>query len=365
MCLKDYDFRNASVALKEYVTQPEYRDLQRGAVHGRLSSIVMADKQATEKYVASEAELQQIHDGILMHQRAKLNAEDYLACKERFDREIWPKISARAKHNPGMVQFLREYGVFSDLIAPFLVNVWECPAKAVLPAHGIGENIMGDPVVIAPLDPMFPFCYDQSYRMIQGRAEAPQETMKRSKRVLLAGGGLAPELWVNNFPLGETDTEYVIVDIDPNLPKYLERILGKKLSDYNITCVQDDIVHFCKDEANWCAFDCLVANGFMSYHTRNPEELEEIFEGFANVLRAGGKLFFDVQLKHGVLLFDVLVLEWPAEMDTLDGYQVAVDLITPYLVKYGFVNARHSTETYDPDKGETPAGMFTMAEKNG
>ena len=363
--MKDFNFRNASIALKEYVTHPEYRDLRRDVVHGRLSSIVIANMQATEKYVASEAELQQIHDGILMHQRAKLNAEDYLACKERFDREIWPKIKARAEHNPGMVRFLWECGIFSDLIAPFLVNVWECPAKAVLPAHGIAEDMLGNPVVILPLDPMFPFCYDQSYRMIQGRAEAPQETIKRSKRVLLAGGGLAPELWVNNFPLGETDTEYVIVDIDPNLPKYLERILGKKLGDYNITCVQDDIVHFCKEEANRYQFDCLVANGFMSYHTKSPEELEEIFEGFANVLCAGGKLFFDVQLKHAVLLFDVLVLEWPSEMDTLDGCQVAVDLIAPYLAKYGFVNAKYSTEAYDPEKGEAPAGMFTVAEKNG
>ena len=356
-------FKTVTMDLKEYVSRPEYRDIPRQLIHMRLaemSKVIVSPNNPTN---IDDALLTRIHDGILMYQMGGVEtSDDYRIRQQRFDQEIWPKINARAKKNPGMTQLLLECGIWSETIAPFLVNVWECPAKAVLPAHGVAEDMLGNPVIISKRDPMFPFCNDQSYRMIQYRACVPQPDMRKAKKILFVGGGLVPELWTNGYPLGQLDQEVVIYDSDSRLPAYLEKILGGKLSDFGIEYRTTDFMEAFADESQWGQYDYAVCNGVMAYHTA-PEEMKIMTQGLWRLLCDGGKVCFDLQLKHYVLLFDVLVLEWPSTMDTLDGYQVAVDLVTPFLKDAGFTNLKCTTEPYDADLGEMPAGMITVAQK--
>ena len=246
-----------------------------------------------------------------------------------------------------------------------MYNEQHCLAKAVLPAAFVGYDALDLPTLILPTDAMFPFCWDQSYRMINARTELAQAQMRPSRRVLLAAGGLAPEIWTNGYPLGQNGQEIVICDTDASLVPDLEKLLGGKLADFNITFWNRDVIEVGHDASQRGKFTDIVANGFVSYHTQNPQELDEIFGGFSNLLAPGGELFFDTQNKHPVLYFDVLALGWPQGMDTLDGPDAAAALLDPYLARHGFVGVQHSVEAHDPALGESPAGTFTTAKKAG
>lgn len=369
------NFRNVTEEMKKYVVGPEYCDLTRSVTHDRLTQLTKASLEANARakatgdethvpYAASDAVLQHIHDSFLRHELGRLGyGDEYLQLKQRFEDVVWADIAPRARVNPGMTQFLLEQGVHSSLIIPFMYNEQHCLAKAVLPAHFVGYDALDQPTLILPTDAMFPFCRDQSYRMIDGRTVKAQEIMKRSKRVLLAGGGLAPELWTNGYPFGQLGQEVVICDTDASLVPHLEKLLGGKLEDFGIKFWNCNVLELAHNAALREYFDCIVANGFMSYHTANPQELEEIFSTFSYLLMPGGVLFFDTQNKHPVLYFDVLAMGWPQGMDTMDGPDAAAALLDPYLERHGFVGVQHSVEAHDPALGESPAGTFTMAKK--
>lgn len=368
MNLSDLNFRNVTERLKQHVASPEYPGLQRSVTHSRLTELTRANMEAKaagrETFVADDQTLLYVHDSFLRREFGLLGVGDeYMALKRRFDREMWPEISEWARVNPGMMRFLVEHGVHSSMIIPFMYYEQHCLAMAVTPAHFVGFDCLGRPQLILPHDAMFPFCRDQSYVMIDGRTVSAQEIMKRSKRVLLAAGGLAPELWTNGYPLGQLDQEIVICDTDVSLTPVLEELIGGPLESFGITVWNRDVIGLGCDEAVKGSFDCIIANGFVSYHTQSPQRLDAIFSGFSNLLRPGGELFFDTQNKHPVLLFDVLVLGWPTGMDTLDSPEAAAQLLDPYLTKYGFVGVEHSTESFNPELGEMPAGTFTAAKK--
>ncbi len=371
------DFAQASIGLKMFRSHPDFKDLDRNVVHMRLAKV---SKQGG---LVDETFLQRIHDGLAMRilstavspagevegkisehadmfDSATADYDRYRAAREAFENQIWPELYARMHKNPGMAQFMLEFGIWSDYVARFLVNVWHCPAKAVLPAHGVAETWLEEPAVIPTWDPMFPFCYDQSYRMIQYRTEVPQKRLRTMQNVLFLGGGLVPELWTNEYPLQSSSQHVVVYDENVMLPSYLERIFGKPLGQVGIDYRCDKFERAFSDTAQRGFYDGVVINGVMSY---NLQRLDVILSDIAKLLKPGGKVFFDVQLSHPVLMFDVLVLDWPATMETIGDYHTAVKLIQPPLMRAGFVNAQFTTEPYNAAIGESPAGLIVVAEK--
>ena len=349
-------FSDASIDAKKYFCNPEYLDLNRAVTHMRLAEM---SKQRIE---VDQKIMDRIHDGLLMRLMATdyEKGEEYRLKKLALENEVWPKLRAKMQNNPGMAQFMMEFGVWSDFIAQFLVNVWECPAKAVLPAHGVAEDLLRRPFAIPRTDPMYPFCYDQSYRMIQYRTAVPQADLRNAGDIIFLGGGLVPELWTNGYPLGEIDQRIVVYDVDADLPAYLERILGASLSSFGIDYRIGNYEEAFADMAQQGAYDYCVMNGVMSYVL---DKVDYELAGIAGLLKTGAKACFDVQLSHFVLLFDVLTLAWPAEMETIKGYDAAVKMIRDPAEKAGFGEVNFTTEPYDASMGEAPAGMITVARK--
>lgn len=348
-------FRYATEAMKRYFSDPEYKDPDRSQMQGRL--LKYSTCFTKDKVKVDGALLDYIHDRILMyHKSMAISDMVYRAEKSIFENEVWPRVYERAVWNESMTHFLLEHAIFSSFIARFLVNVWECPAKAVLPAHGIAETMLGEPEVIPVSDPMFPFCWDQSYRMIQYRTEVPQEKMKKAKRILFVGGGLLPELFTNSYPLGEINQEYVVYDKDARLPEYLEKILGGKLKKFRIDYHIGDFEDAINTPGNIEGFDMIIANGVEAYRLAR---LAKDMSLYRKLLWLGGNVFFDLQLKHPVLLFDVMSLEWPMGMETIDGADAARRIAYTALTQSGFADIK---STSDPcDKGGSPAGLITMA----
>lgn len=351
------DFFGSAVRMKEYIAGAEYCDLNRVVTHDRLAALSKVSGEV------SDGTLNHIHDGILRY--ALATAENYAEQKKILDEEVWPKIREKVKNNPGMAQFLLENAMFSEFIPKFLVNVWGCPAKAVLPAHGVSDTLDGRPKIVPASDPMFPYMYDQSYRMIQFRTEVPQNDLKQAESIFFAGGGLLPELWANGYPLGEIDQTIIVYDLDSTLPAYLEKLLGGKLEDFGIEYHIGDYM-----TAPIERVDAVVANGIMAYEIKKTPDNVYDMSGFeakvgnlCSRLKSGGKMFFDVQLLHKVLIFDLLTLAWPAGMTVIESFDKAVALIDPILKKVGFDEVEFMHEPVNTEFGENPAGMITVAQK--
>lgn len=354
-------FSEASIQMKQYFASSEYRDLRRSVTHDRLTAMSKSKGEVSDDLLAH------IYDGNLRFMLANADcAEAYEEQKKVFCDEVWPLLRSCAEKNAGMAQFMLENGVFSEFITKFLWNVQKCPAKAVLPAHGVSDTMLGEPKVVSKDDPMFPYLFDQSYRMIQYRTQVPQEDLKKMGRILFAGGGLLPELWANGYPLGKIDQEIVVYDMDSSAPIYLEKILGGKPKDFGIDYRIGDY----REAPLTGDFDGLVGNGIMSYTIRPTNDGYDMSEFAADVgrfsrqLRPGGKLYFDIQLFHPVLIFDILVLIWPSGMTVIkEGYQRAIELVKPVLDVNGFTELQFSHEPVDEAKGEKPAGMITVAQR--
>ncbi len=350
-------FTQASNDLMRYVIDPNFVDLDRSVTHMRLAAMSRQHAPVDEKL------LRHIYNRLQMR---IVNTDQDVQVREAklsvLRDEVWPELFGHAKENLGMAAFLLENALHSDCIARFLLNVWKCPAKAVLPAHGVAEDILKNPIAVPRTDPMFPYCYDQSYRMIQYRTRMPQSELRQMKKVIFLGGGLLPELWTYDFLLkcGQNQLQVVVYDQDDGLPSYLEQILSGKLSDFGIDYRVEDFESAFVDANQQGIYDGVVMNGVLSYRLK---DLEKIFRGVAGLLKPGGKFFFDLQLKHPVLLFDVLTLDWPATMETLDNVTAAVSLVDIPLGKAGFRHMIYDTEPYDPKLGEMPAGVITVATK--
>ena len=341
---------------------PDYRDLQRGFTHDRLVKMAQNGKETSDPL------LNYVRDRMLL---ANSSAKERAIQKEYFLDELWPLLFKLAKPNQGTGQFLLETGVSSDFIHKFFYNIQRCLAKAVLPASGIGDSLMGVPKVIPSIDSMFPYIGDQSYKMIQYRVDTARDILIDIKgKIFCPGGGLLPEVFTGGYPLGKLDQEFIVYDTDPTLPLYLEKIIGGKLKDFGIEYRCGDCRSIRAIASEEGTYSAILANGLMSYTIKDSgsfgydtKEFASLIELFSWLLQPGGQCFFDVQLAHLILLFCVLVLYWPKGMCTIKDFNTAKTLVTPILRNYNFTDIKFSHEPVRADIGEKEAGIYTIARK--
>lgn len=360
-------FSNASIELKEHVASPLYHDLDRRVTHDRLTAKAQSGEKVDENML--ENIRKQIESRIFAVN--KDDPQEYKAQHEAFTNVVWPMLYESARKNLGMTMFLHENGMHSDFVAKFLYNVPICPAKAVLPAHGVSDTLSGKPAVVPPTDPMYGYLWDQSYRMIQERTAVPQEALKEAGTIFFAGGGLLPELWTNGYPIGINGQKYVVYDRDAEVTKpYLEQILGGELEEFNIDYRNVDYREAFHDPEQRGVYDCVVANGVEAYAIKakapgsfDTNEFDSDMRGFYGLLKSDGSLFFDLQLYHPVLVFDLAVLNWPKGMTVIPSYDLAAGLIVPIVRSAGFNEIQHRHEPVNGALGETPAGLIVQAYK--
>lgn len=355
-------FQNA----QRFFANSAYNDLVRNITHDRLTNMARSEARVSEEL------LTHIHGSMLRRILANSSStEEFEEKRYFFSEKVWPLLYKEAKINPGTAQFLLEVGVNSDYIPKFMYNIQHCLAKAVLPASGVGDSLMGDPEVIPMSDPMFPYLYDMSYRMIQYRIMTAQEELKKlkGKKIFCAGGGLLPELWANNYPLGELGQVFIVYDTDETLPAYLEKILGGKLEDFGIDYRCGDCREIRSDISQKGTYGGILANGFMSYSIKQQEsgydvgEFKDYIQIFDWLSEPGAKCCFELQLLHHVLLFDLLVLFWPKGMCTIRNFETAKSLVEPILKSMQFSKMQFSHEPVRSELGETEAGIYVIAEK--
>lgn len=366
------------VTMANWMKHPDFRDLNRLISH--KIPLVLSKANATKGDPVPEAELRYLYDRIWMNwwgeaRQRGFGTEETRCLQEKLDRGIWPVLADAFKTNPGAVQFLKEYGVWSPRLDQFLVDSWKSPGLSMLPAQLLAHDPLSDEIVVLEAnDALFPFCFDQTFRMINYRQNVERDVCKNPevKKVFVAGGGLLLSFLTGGYPLGHDGQKLVVYDRDEKMIPYIEKVLNGKLSDYGIDYRIGDFMDGLKDESQYGEYDAVLFGGVLIY---NMPMLDEIISMAYELLAPGGVLDGDLQIfsysdedKNGMAQliygFDAYVIQFP-KMEIRPNYAVAVDEMSKALKNAGFDlnKARFSTEPFDKSKGESPAGMITVVRK--
>lgn len=298
--------------LEDWLSDPEFVDINRAMVHGRFLQIFKEKLGQT----TPDALLDHIHDEIRMHLWSR-RVSDYGELKH-FEDVMWPPLKERLRANPATAQFVLEYGLRSAFVLNCLLDMKMHPGLSIPMGHGIGRNELGELEEIPRDDPAVRFMLDPSFSLFRFRTKCSQAEMKKAKRVLMLGGGTAMSLIARNYPLGKLDQEIVIYDLDSRMPEYLEQMIGCPLREAGIDFRTADFRTAFNDPEQFGKYDYIEMLGVGSYYNAEADA-KELFAGIGRLLAPGGRVVFDLQVmtpgNQAVLAFDKVVMGW----NTRDG----------------------------------------------
>lgn len=375
--MKPYRVNSGTLrTMDAWMNDPRFIDLNRVVSHGANLGLTMA-KQGEP---VDAAVVQYVHDRVVTNlwgELLGLDDADITAVMTKFESEIWPHIMSHFKCNHGAYQFLKEFGVWSPRLIMFLVDSWLHPGLSMLPAQVLAHDPITDDIVeLGPDDSLFPFCFDQTFRMINYRMGIERELClsAEAKTVVTMGAGLLLPFLTHGYPLGHDGQRIIAYDTDATLVPYIEKMLGGKLEDYGIDYRVGDFADGLDDEELFGKVDRLLYGGLFTYNLAN---LDDIVVRSGRLLTNSGVLYGDLQIfgdgpdgapPEGMAKliygFDGFVIDFP-KMEILANRNEAVRRMSQALTAGGFdiTKAEFTTEPYDPARGEQPAGMITVARR--
>lgn len=349
-------------AKAESLASGGFIDLDREAVHKRYLEMTEGGKKTPERTI------QHIYERMQMHfMTTTENLNEYRQNKWLLDEIVWPKLRQRVATNYGLAQLMLEFGVHSQLIPQFALDMQETPGVAILMGHGIGHTI-NDQMTMLPLsDPAYQFFLDASFQSMRFRAKMFQETMtalsksKKNLKVAFLGGGCDPSLYARGFKPGADGRQITIFDNDPRMKKYFGQMIGdRNFSDLGIDYQLRDVTRVINNPVEYGKYDLLIVSGLVCYFLKEPGAAERFFRGLNRLLKKNGILAFDLQSANPVLMFDVEVLGWSSMMkvfrDVKEAIMWAGDLCRAG--DFEFLDQRYQQDY------EMPAGVVFWARKN-
>jgi len=366
---------------QEWLNDANIKDLNRMISHAIPLKMTM-EQLSGMGIVVSEETRKYIHDRLWMNLYGEAIEREVSSARlkeimDAFEDKTWPTLMEALGANQGAMQFMKEFGVWSPRVISFLIDSWEHPGLAMLPACCLGHDPISDDIVmITPNDALFAFHLDQTFRMINYRQSVERQIISdpSAKLIAMMGGGLLLSLLTYGYAIGHDGQKVIAYDKDPCLIPYIEKILGGKLEDFGIEYHIGDFAELLQDETQYNRFDAVLYGGLLTY---NISQLNSIVAQSYKLLRNGGTLYGDLQifgdgpegaeptgLAKLIYGFDGYVIRFP-KMDILPSDKDAKKAMVAALSAAGFNvnNAEFTTEPYDKTKGESPAGLITVAIK--
>lgn len=215
--------------------------------------------------------------------------------------EVWGQLEPKLEKSPALCQFILDFDAArSEFFLPWLIHI----PKAVLleSAFGFGYDLAGNWRKI-PQDDLFYWWVirEPLFVYLRERAVVTANALKGCKNCLFLGAGYVPELRHVGFePTKEQN--FLAYDKDSSIPRtdLMEEVL-------QLNYRQGNMMDVLSDEQNKGQFDAVVINGVMSYcYQSMPLIIKKAF----GLLKPGGKIVFDVQMRHWNLVRTGLVMGW-------------------------------------------------------
>ena len=344
--------------LESFLNDSRFVDISRSAAHMRFIGIL---QQNNGKEVPKDI-LQHIYNETLMHFLATAKSdEEYDRDRRNFDARVWPELHERLRWNFGAAQFTLECSVHSRYIATCLLDMVNHPALLIPMGHGIGHTVDDRLEAIPMDDAAIRFMKDPSFSLFRFRNKASASVLVKAKTILMIGGGSAFTLIARGYPLGELDQKIVIYDMDAEMPRYLEMMLGCPLEEAGIEYRVADFREVFTDSAQADKYDAIEMLGVAAYYF---DDLDELFGGICYAAAPGAKLVFDSQVMSAPTLpFDKVIMGWNTrqgdrEMHVDNTVDEAKDTIYAACERNGLRVLRYTVEEID-----APAGVVFFAEK--
>lgn len=320
---------------------PEYHRgwFVRQAVKGKLC-----------RYRASEAELNHISLQLLAYFYATADDEaQFLREREQFLEVMWPWFKSWSECNKGLVNFMREYGVYSRYFIPLLKCV--PGALALCPAFGECLDIFGQPQKIPKTDKLYHFAQkDEMYAFARLRAEDAKPALEKAQRILVLGAGTLQEVRQTrrfSAALGrQFDEPWLIAyDSDTELKKYYAAVLDNTLEDYGVDFRYADFLKDLCDPKNLRAYELIGLWGVASY-LDHGDGLEQLLAKLKRLLTENGVIKFDLQVLDAgpkfrkrfwqhTLVFDKVIMGWESNMNPAKSISDAIRRVEGICARVG------------------------------
>lgn len=266
--------------------------------------------------------------------------------------QFMPRVR-KAATNKGAVNFVEHYVSRAQYLITFYVDI-SATTMAVMLASGHGRRLSDGMFERIPEhDLAYGFAYGEPPFMgIKHRTDvAVEELLKvpEGRKILFPAAGLMPALLDGAYLNSGLSHQIVAYDKNQELLPYKDQLFDKTglKIDYNHGDVMDPNLFNASDMGE---FDLAICTGFFSYLLSedrsaqwgcNTTRFVRSLRIIKDQLRVGGRIVFDLQTLHPVLVFDVVDLAWPREMyvvqniDEKPASQVVVDLVNDAMRSVG------------------------------
>jgi SAM-dependent methyltransferase len=354
--------------VKSFTGDPDLADLDPEHHRGRFVRLTLLGKLC--RYRASEAELDHILQQLLAYFYATAdNKDEFRRERKQILDEVWPWLKPRLRRNKGLVQFMREYGVYSRYFVPLLMYV--PGALALCPAHGECLDIFGKPQKVPKTDKMYQFIQkDEMFAFARLRAEDAKPALEKAQRALVLGAGTLREVrQLKRFAVVPSSSEkepwLVAYDLDAKLISYFAQVLTYSLQRYGVDFRYKDFRDDFEDPQYRMFYDVIEALGVASYYVKR---LEWLLANMKHMLAPDGKIKFDLQtldckqsqkrkgllcrfLQH-TLIFDKFILLWESDLQPELSVKRAIRRVEKACARVGL---KIDYYKYDPDN---PIGVI-------
>lgn len=257
----------------------------------------------------SDAEISHVYNQLLNYFAATAESDEQFLREREQIRKTWPRMRQIMRKCPGLVSFMKEYGVHSRFFYPFLLDVPK--GIAMLPAYFMGRDIFGTICPIPFSDAMYQFCmHDHVFQSVRFRTEYEQQYLKTAAHPLALGAGTLPQLWYDGYKSESAGQKIDAYDSDLELKDHLRQVFGDDLASYGINYHFESFEAAFVDEHQWHKHDLVTAMGLASYYLK---DLDHLLGGMKQCLAPDGIILLDLQLMDPALIFDLLVLNWKTE----------------------------------------------------
>ncbi len=254
-------------------------------------------------------ELNHVYNQLLNYFAATAESDEQFLRERAEIRRTWSRMCKIMRKCPGLIKFMKEYGVHSRFFYPFLLDIPK--GVAMLPAYFKARDIFGNICSIPFSDAMYQFCvHDHVFQSVRFRTEYEQRFLKKALRPLILGPGTLPQLWYNDYRSEVSKQKIDAYDPDSDLRVSLEQIFDGDLKNHGVNYSFDSFKAAFEDERHWHQHDLITSMGLLSYFLN---DIDCFLQGAKQCLTSNGVLLLDLQLRDPALIFDYLVLCWRTE----------------------------------------------------
>lgn len=282
---------------------------------------------------------------------------------------VWKFADAKITNNPGLAQFVLDYGgASSDYFFPWMKTIFESPSAALELSYGSCRNLQDAWIETIPrTDPIDDFMrnvptlvYNRQRQLyvadLVTTAQDNATAAKKSKVVDLGAGRMA---WArrHGFRFRPERQSILAFDVDETIRP--NSLFAGALSDLDLSYQHDNMMTAIHNPQCQGA-DVVLLGGVASYYPLWVFA-ETVMKPAYRILRPGGVFFFDLQLECPQYVWTVKLFGWP-EIKLMSSVAEAVGVVEQVRAKLRrdgmMFGAEYVLDTYNESTSSVMV-MFT------